>query len=146
MLLTRGPTPLARPSSACSTAPGMLPNRPALAPRPRTAVVAGATGRAPSAYNLFVKAKFNELKAQIVKQGKKGTLAETTAVVRQQWAALGDKDKAPYEQESQKLKDVVAATRCGPNTNDRQPRQGGAGPAAAWWQHGGSVGGGTRLQ
>lgn len=65
--------------------------------------------RAPSAYNLFVKATFPSIK----KENPGLAFADTSKKVMDKWMSLTADVREPYEKEAAKLKAVVAAKRVG---------------------------------
>lgn len=67
--------------------------------------------RAPSAYNLFYKAKYPEIRTQLTKNGQGPTLAECAAVLFKHWTALPANQKAPFEAEAAKIKEQLADAR-----------------------------------
>ncbi len=65
--------------------------------------------RAPSAYNLFFKATFPEVKKTLPEGAK---ITELTGKLSQMWKELSEEQKRPYQAESDKLKGEVATLRC----------------------------------
>lgn len=67
--------------------------------------------RAPSAFNLFVKAKFKDVQAQLSKNGSKPGLPECSAQLRDMWAKLSESDKAPFADQAAEAKAELAVAR-----------------------------------
>lgn len=63
--------------------------------------------RAPSAYNLFFKAKFPEVKAA----APDTKAVELTGTLSKMWQSLPEDQRAPFEAEANILKEAVAAKR-----------------------------------
>lgn len=104
-----------RPAAAAA-APRPSPHTALLrptAPRTRlpTAVVCASATRAPSAYNLFTKAKYGPVREELKAKGEEAKLAQCTGKIREMWAGLSEKDKEPFTREANKLKEQVAATK-----------------------------------
>ena len=64
--------------------------------------------RAPSAYNLFWKATFPEVKKSLPEGSK---ITELTGKLSQMWKELSDEQKRPYQIQADKLKGEVAIQR-----------------------------------
>jgi hypothetical protein len=69
--------------------------------------------RVPSAFNLFYKAKYKDVKALRIAQGLAASLSDCNAQLRAMWETLAEQDKAQYEQESSMLKSQLATDRWG---------------------------------
>lgn len=67
--------------------------------------------RAPSPFNLYVKEAYGDVRAKLQKEAKPAGLADCQAVLRDAWNSLPDAKKKPYEAESAKAKEALAAEK-----------------------------------
>lgn len=94
-------------------APTML----ALNRRPTMVVMATAAKpklitRAPSAYNLYVKSTYSKVSDELRAKGNaKPSLADCTAIVRDRWTKLPEREKQQFQAESEKIKESTADAR-----------------------------------
>lgn len=70
--------------------------------------------RAPSAYNLFYRATYPEVKQTLSAKGVEPNLTNCAQVIRDQWVSLPAPKKAPFEHESTELKTQLLAAKCVP--------------------------------
>ncbi len=70
-----------------------------------TPIVIEKLKRAPSAYNLFYKAKYAEVKTKLTTQKGSATLADCSKALYSQWSSLSAAQKAPFEKEAAVIKE-----------------------------------------
>lgn len=73
----------------------------------KKAAASDASKRAPSAYNLFVKAKYAEAKDKLAGEGSETDLKHVSEELRGMWQVLSDSEKSLYEKESGAMKAQV---------------------------------------
>jgi hypothetical protein len=90
----------------------MISRKPAVAVQAAKAASA-APKRAPSAYNLFYKAKYSEVRERLVAEngGVAPSLSVCNQEVRTLWSQLPTYEKVPFESEAKKIKEQMLADR-----------------------------------
>jgi hypothetical protein len=89
-----------------------MSRKPAMTVQAAKAAV-GAPKRAPSAYNLFYKARYSDVRERLVSEsgGVSPSLSVCNQEVRTLWSQLPSHEKVPFESEAKKIKEQMLADR-----------------------------------
>eukprot|EP00197_Chlamydomonas_leiostraca_P015605 CAMPEP_0202870258 /NCGR_PEP_ID=MMETSP1391-20130828/15131_1 /ASSEMBLY_ACC=CAM_ASM_000867 /TAXON_ID=1034604 /ORGANISM="Chlamydomonas leiostraca, Strain SAG 11-49" /LENGTH=323 /DNA_ID=CAMNT_0049550775 /DNA_START=16 /DNA_END=987 /DNA_ORIENTATION=- len=110
LMMRRAPVSLSRPQQF-SRLPRVLPVVRSIKADGEAAKATKTYKRAPSAFNLFTKAKYSQVTQELGVNGTKPQLAECSARLREMWEGMSDAEKAPYMKEAASVKEALEKSK-----------------------------------